>query len=301
MREVVATGQPRSGIEIESFAPDNRDEPHFWQMSFFALPLGTDRRGLGIIGLDVTKIKRAEAELRDALRVRDEFLSIASHELKTPLTAIQLSIQNQARMLRAAGSGAPLGRLARSSEILSKEIRRLSALVDNLLDVSRISAGKLMLSPEPTNFSVLVREVLLREMPVLNRAGIKLTLEIEDGIALELDRLRLDQVVTNLVSNAVKYAPGSGLGVCLRRDGETIRLDVCDGGPGLAPGDEIKIFSRFERAAASATSIQGLGLGLYISRQIIEAHGGLITVANGSEIGACFTIALPLQAKGKLV
>jgi signal transduction histidine kinase len=245
---------------------------------------------------DITERKRLETDLRVAIAARDEFLSIASHELKTPLTAIQLLIQNQERLLRSAGPAAlPYERLARGSEIILKEIKRLAVLIDDLLDVSRISAGRLSLNREVIDLHSLIKEVLAREEMQLIKARMPLEEDLQENVLIAIDRLRIDQVLTNLLSNAIKYAPGKPLRVGLAAEGGVARIEVRDQGPGISKGDQDKLFTRFERAAASATAVSGLGLGLFISKQIVEAHHGKIKINSEPGSGASFVVTLPLR------
>lgn len=239
--------------------------------------------------------KKSLEEVKQALAFRDEFLAIASHELKTPLTSLQLSIQSLGRILSNATSGVlPMDRLTRSSEVISKEIKRLGILIDDLLDVSRISAGKLSLNLEPTSLLGLIDEVLLRDEERLRMAQVQIEKLIQQDVTLTIDKLRIDQVITNLISNAIKYAPGKPLQIHLETDGAKVSLGVFDQGPGIPKGFETRIFDRFERAVAGATAISGLGLGLFISKQIVEAHQGKIQVKTERGKGACFMIELPI-------
>jgi PAS domain S-box-containing protein len=224
---------------------------------------------------------------QEAVRARDDFLSIASHELRTPLTPLRLQVQILRRLL--ANGGAPArDKLSGSLDTLERQTDRLSRLVSDLLDVSRITAGKLTLHRERLDLAELAREVVERYAGA-SQSPIALRTESATG---SWDRARLEQVATNLLANAIKYGQGKPIEVSVARKEGTALLAVRDRGIGIAPEDVERIFGRFERAA-SASSYGGLGLGLYIAQQIAAAHGGRIAVASAPGQGATFTVSLP--------
>jgi len=227
---------------------------------------------------------------KQAVALRDEFLSIASHELRTPVTSLQLAVQSAITI----GSDAPAGFLPRAFESAERQTRRLGRLVDALLDVSRIQAGRLELQREPTDLSAIVREVAALFSDDARRAGCEVRLELEDGVVGRWDRVRLEQVATNLLSNAIKYGAAAPIDLAVRRVDGRARLAVCDAGIGVPEAERNRIFERFERAV-SAKHYGGLGLGLYIARSIIEAHGGTITVTSAPTGGARFVVELPFD------
>ncbi|MFN7135517.1 MAG: sensor histidine kinase, partial [Myxococcales bacterium] len=232
-------------------------------------------------------------DAREAVHARDEFLSIASHELRTPLTALQLHLQGLLRKLAAAEDAPPWveGKLRTAQ----RQTERLSGLVDSLLDVARISTGRMKLQPEAFHLVEAVNEVQSRFAEQLARAGCELKVQVEGDAAGHWDRLRIEQVITNLLSNAVKYAPGKPIEVTVGGSGDWVTVTVTDHGMGI-PSDAVpRIFDRFERAVSSR-SYGGLGLGLYISRQIVEAHGGSIDVRTGEGEGTTFVVRLPREA-----
>jgi signal transduction histidine kinase/uncharacterized membrane protein affecting hemolysin expression len=237
---------------------------------------------------------RLYREAQEAVSARDAFLSMASHELKTPLTALLMEVQLSLRMARRGKEGALAPeRMTAKLETLERLAHQLRKLIGNLLDVSRIQAGRLDLERGEMDFVALVREVIERAEADLARAGSTVTIEAPEKLVGLWDRLRLDQVVTNLVANASKYGSGKPIVVRLERAGQEARLSVTDQGIGISPDDQKRIFERFERAV-STQHYAGFGLGLWIVRQIVEAHGGTIAVESTPGTGATFTVALPV-------
>jgi signal transduction histidine kinase len=236
---------------------------------------------------------RLYREAQDAVRVRDEFLAIAGHELKTPLAALQLQLQSLERAASRAQLLTPPARLVDRLQKAVAQGLRLEQLIDDLLDVSRISAGRLRFDAEECDLSQLVRGAAERCIDELQRAGCDLTLSLEAPLIGRFDRQRLDQVVTNLLSNAIKYGRGKPVEIRLWRGSANAHLSVRDQGIGIAPADQARIFDRFERAV-SQRNYGGIGLGLWIVRQIVEAHGGTIRVESQPGHGANFILDLPL-------
>jgi PAS domain S-box-containing protein len=251
-----------------------------------------DRAGLVI--QNVRLLRRAQ----QAVRLRDDFLSIASHELKTPLTPLSLKLQVMERLLGSEQGGEHPLRMSRDVEAMRRQVKRLSDLINDLLDVARISGGRLKLVLEQVELSGLVREVASRFELEAERAGGRLDVQAEAPLTGRWDRLRLEQVVTNLLSNALKYGPGKPTHVRVEADGEYARLTVRDEGIGIEPQHLARIFEKFERAV-SERHYGGLGLGLYISQQIVEALGGSIAVDSVPQQGSVFTVRLPLRGPGE--
>ena len=232
-------------------------------------------------------------DAQEAVQARDEFLRIASHELKTPLTPLKLHMQGLSRDLKAGRDLDP-ARLQKIADTADQQIGRLNRLVEDLLDVSRISAGLLRLSPEAGDLRDVISDVMDRNRAQIAAAGMPLKVDAPDPIPANFDHLRLEQVLANLITNAVKYAPGAALEVSLRRENGGAELAVADRGPGISADDAERVFQRFERVGGA--KISGLGLGLFITRQIVEAHGGSISVEENPGGGARFVVRLPLAA-----
>ncbi len=233
--------------------------------------------------------------LSKAIRSRDEFLSIASHELKTPITSLKMQLQLAQREIKPEkGIVPPLERLTKLLYIFNLQIDRLTSLVEGLLDVSRIQAGKLNLNIEPCNLSKLIKQVIERFNPQLIYAQCSIEFNIDEGVTGLWDQGRIEQVVSNLVSNAIKYAPGKPIRISLATRQDYAYFTIQDFGPGIEKEKQVKIFERFERAVSSQ-NISGLGLGLFISKQIIKAHGGLIDLWSESGKGSVFTVTIPIR------
>ncbi len=237
---------------------------------------------------DLEERARLYAEAQDAIRARDDFLSVAGHELRTPVNAVSLLTAGLLRKARSAGG--PEG-LADGLERLSGAVDRLSRMTDQVLDVSQIAAGKLVLNREEFDLAELVREVAARFEDGLLAAGCEVEMRL-DSVPGVWDRARLEQVVTNLLANAVKYGGGKPIHLVAARRNHAALLGVRDHGIGIAPEDRARIFQRFERAD-SARPYHGLGIGLWIVRRIVDAHRGSIEVESEPGKGAEFRVTLP--------
>jgi signal transduction histidine kinase len=226
--------------------------------------------------------------LREAVLARDEFLSIASHELKTPLAAFRLQLDLINRELGADS----LQRVRPRISSAGRQVQRLHQLVETLLDVSQLSTGRLTLHPEELDLSQLMAEMVERMREELERAGSQVTLEAQAPVVGRYDRLRIEQLMTNLLSNAARYGQGRPVEVRVYEVPDAVLLTVKDHGLGIAPEDTRRIFERFERAVPGR-HYGGLGLGLWVARQVVEAHGGRIQVDSAPGQGSTFTVELP--------
>jgi|GEM_PF-1464794 len=230
---------------------------------------------------------------RHAVLARDRFLSMASHELRTPLTSLQLQGEAMSRRI-ARGEVFSSEQVERLTSTLLRQVRRVRRLVDDMVDVSRMTAGKLELRREPVDLSALVAAELENRAEELRAGGYAVALRTEPGTVGTWDPQRIEQVVANLVGNAIRYGQGRPLDVVVSRDSAAAKLVVRDRGPGIEPQDHERIFCAFERAGAAPEAAAGLGLGLYIVAQIVAAHGGCVTVESAPGAGSTFVVELPL-------
>ncbi|WP_225412770.1 hybrid sensor histidine kinase/response regulator [Stigmatella hybrida] len=249
---------------------------------------------------DVTEAKSAEAErerlmagLREAVRLRDEFLSVASHELKTPLTSLSLRVQVMRKAVDGLHATSGAKNLHKHLESAEGQVLRLAALVDSLLDTTRIISGRLSLrSEQDVNLADIVRSVVSVFEPQAMRVGSVVDVTAPARVLGRWDALRLEQVVTNLMSNALKFGAGRPVRLRLEELGEQVRLTVRDEGIGMDEAVRTRLFGRFERGV-SDRHYGGLGLGLFITRQVLEAMGGQVSVRSEPGQGATFTVELP--------
>jgi PAS domain S-box-containing protein len=237
------------------------------------------------VQLEEQRVRAARAE--EALRLRDEFLAVVSHELRTPLTAMLLGLHGIHERLQNDDETLA-GRLARTL----RSGQRLSQLIDDLLDVSRITAGRLVIACDEVELCQLVGRVCESLGPMAERAGCELRLDPSAPVVGQWDRMKLEQVVANLLANAIKIGAGHPVDLRVRTDEQHVELIVADRGPGLDEGDLQRIFERFERAA-SIRNHGGLGLGLYIAERIVDAHGGSLKARRREGGGAEFMVRLP--------
>lgn len=239
------------------------------------------------------ELSLANAQLEESIRGRDEFLSIASHELKTPITSLKIQIQMlKSKTKPELGEIPPPERVAKSLEVSLRQIDRLTELVEELLDVARAQSKKVAFRFECDDLAALAREVVMRLAHELNEAKCVVRLNSEESVFCQFDRFRMDQVLVNLLTNAIKYAPGTPIDLSIKASDRLVRVSVRDQGPGIPPEMRKAIFDRFVRAT-HARSINGLGLGLYITKQIIEGHQGSIRVESDPGVGTTFVFEFP--------
>lgn len=233
---------------------------------------------------DITENLRIERELKEALESKNLFFSVASHELRTPITAMKLNTQ----LLHLQYPQVSMETVTK----LDRQVGKLSKLVEEMLDISRLARGRLELVKRPVNLSHLTKEVLYGMMDQLKLAAITVTMNIADDLEGEWDPDRLEQVLENLLTNAIRYARKCPLHVRCSDAGDKVILEVCDQGPGIHPEDHEKIFNRFERSRSFGER-SGMGLGLFIVKEIVTLHGGTISASNLNTGGARFLIELP--------
>jgi excisionase family DNA binding protein len=237
------------------------------------------------------RVAREEAEA--AVRLRDEFLSIAAHELRTPLTTLSGHAQLVLRRLKRDGQ-LDAERVVPSLQAITGQADKLSRLLTQLLDISRLDAGKLTLEPQLADLATVVEQAVAGARTRSDRHAI--SLEAPPSVLAEVDPLRLEQVLVNLLDNAIKYSPNEGpIEVALSRPTHsTIELSVRDHGLGIPPEKRAHIFERFYQAHGNGYK-SGMGLGLYISRQIVELHGGELAVEFPPDGGTRFVVRLPRE------
>lgn len=250
-------------------------------------------RSAGLLRQHEEEERRARAGLEAAVKARDEFLSIASHELKTPLTSLMLQTQLLQRR-QERGEVLPPESVKRVLDQTTRQTERLARLVNDMLDISRLAAGKLALETEMFDLAELASDVVAKLGPQLSEAQCEVSVQAPEPVVGTWDRYRLEQVLTNFLTNAARYAAGKPVEVSVRRLEHRAELRVRDNGRGIAQEDQERIFRKFERAVGGR-EVGGLGLGLFIVREIVEMHGGTVRVESGVGRGAAFTVALPLQ------
>jgi PAS domain S-box-containing protein len=249
------------------------------------------RRGSEIIGRvltfrDVSERERLLEQAQEAVRLRDEFLSIAAHEIRGPITSMRLAVQS----LRAGSL--PPEAVPQSLDIIDRSQRRLADFVEKLLDLARIQTGALQLDLERMDLCEVVREVVSRFEVELHRSGSTLSLRTEAAVIGNWDRLRVDQVVTNLLSNAIKFGAGKPIAVEVASEGDRARFVVSDRGIGIPDETQQRLFRPFQRGV-SIRHYGGLGLGLHIVQTIVDALGGRVLLTSAPGAGARFEVELP--------
>jgi signal transduction histidine kinase/DNA-binding response OmpR family regulator len=294
LRDVIRTGNPYVGREaLVTIERDDRLQDSYW--TFIYAPLrGPHGRIDSVIAIcsEVTEQVLARERMRDADRRKDEFLATLSHELRNPLAPLS----NSLHLLRAAGSTD--GAMAAIHEMMDRQVNHLVRLVDDLLEMSRISRGAFDLRKERVEMAVIVRHAIETSTPLVESAGHRLIVSLpEEPLWLDGDPVRLAQILANLLNNAAKYT-GSGGQICVhaeRQDG-TAAVSVRDNGDGIDPDTLPQLFEMFSRGGRSSVRGQGgLGIGLALARRLVEMHGGSIEArSEGPGRGSEFTVRLPL-------
>jgi signal transduction histidine kinase len=256
---------------------------------------------LGILMLILAAALEEQTDLRfraeTATRIRDDFISVASHELKTPLQSLKMEIQILNNYItKGQIRTIPEEKLKRLARISDQEITRFAGLINDLLDISRISSGNIPLNLENVDILDLVHGAVERQRAELEKSGSIVTVTGQKNIHGNWDHSRIEQVLTNLISNAIKYGNGLPILVDVKEEGGYAVVSVIDHGLGIKKEDQRRIFERFERAVPNS-EYSGMGLGLFIASQIIEAHHGQIKVESMNGNGTIFKVQLPLAVK----
>ncbi|MGE0267087.1 MAG: ATP-binding protein [Candidatus Omnitrophota bacterium] len=234
--------------------------------------------------------------LRESLETRDEFLSVASHELKTPISILQLQLQMTARKIKEGSENKPTTEeLKKTFDMALRQVNILVVLINELLDVSRIRLGKMVLAYSKFNFSQVVRETVDNFMPQFLQAGCQVNLDLEESLEGQWDRVRIQEILTNFFTNILRYASGAPIRISARLSTRDIlTLVIEDKGAGIPEHLHDKIFDRFNRNEVSANPAS-LGLGLYIVKSLVETHHGTVRLENGNPGGSRFIVELPFH------
>jgi len=239
------------------------------------------------------KVQERTVELKHALTTRDEFLSIANHELRTPLTAIVLQLRILERTVEQCPENESVAKVRESLRKTNRLVKKLVDLQNALMDLTHIQLGKFQIKQENCDLAAIATDSLSQLSLEASRSGVQISTSFPETLSGSFDPIRSSQVITNLLSNAIKYGEGKPIELDLKMAGDKAILVVTDHGPGIPDDKMDTIFDRFERGDHDR-SLSGLGLGLYITRQIVEAHGGSIGVHNVEGKGARFKAEFPL-------
>ncbi|QXH64484.1 hybrid sensor histidine kinase/response regulator [Pseudomonas azerbaijanorientalis] len=240
------------------------------------------------------QLQNTQLELEQAVRMRDDFMSIVAHEVRTPLNG--LILETQLRKMHLARDNAAAFTLDKMHAMVDRDERQIKSLIrliEDMLDVSRIRTGKLSIRPTRFDLSTLVRDLLHNFSRQIDAAETSVTLDAEQPVIGNWDEFRIEQVISNLLTNALRYGAKSPVSVKVYSEGGLALVDVRDQGIGISEENQKRIFQQFERVSARQ-AVAGLGLGLFISEQIVTAHGGTITVQSRIGEGALFRVCLPL-------
>ncbi|PYC41350.1 hybrid sensor histidine kinase/response regulator [Pseudomonas protegens] len=243
----------------------------------------------------LNKLQATQDELEQAVRMRDDFMSIVAHEVRTPLNGLILETQlRKMHLARENAAAFSLDKMHAMVDRDERQIKSLIRLIEDMLDISRIRTGKLSIRPSRFDLAQLVRGLVENFAPQVEAAQSSLSLEAEQPLQGHWDEFRIEQVISNLLTNALRYGAKSPIQVRVyAQDGEA-RVEVRDHGIGISEENQKRIFQQFERVSASHVAA-GLGLGLFISEQIVTAHGGTISVESRIGEGALFRVSLPLS------
>jgi two-component system OmpR family sensor kinase len=240
------------------------------------------------------RLRARIAELEQALRARDDFLSIAAHELRNPMHSLLLQVSAAVQVARQQGAGPLVRRLERVQQIVDRYVKRASLL----LDVGRMNSTRALPQLESVDFAEVVREIVESYAPEASFNRSSMHVKVPASLLGRWDRLALEQIVSNLLSNAIKFGAGAPIDVTLTSENKeypSVRFEVRDRGIGIADVDQERIFGRFERLSSQPGHPAGAGVGLWLVRGLVESHGGSISVHSAAAQGATFAVVLPLD------
>jgi len=240
------------------------------------------------------RLTAREQELEEAVRIRDEFIAIASHELRTPLTPLLLELGSAIDLLRSGRlqSEVALDRLGSKLGNCLGHLERLTALITNMLDVGQIKGGRLHGDQTQVDLREVVRTLLQRLRPLVTKSKSEIRLRADEPVVGLWDLDGIEAIVINLLTNALKFGEGRPIDIVVERRDDVARLSVTDQGIGILPEEQVRIFERFERAVPSQ-HYGGFGIGLWLARQVTEAHGGSLRVSSAKGLGSTFVLELP--------
>lgn len=244
----------------------------------------------------IEALKNELHSAKEEVALRDEFLAIASHELKTPLTTVVLQLQTTLHNIRNVSlSQFSVEHLLKMLQSMQNQANRLSRMINDLLNISLISTRKMTLELEDVDLATMIKDIADSFAEKLEKENLTLSVDIKNSILGKLDKLRLEQVLDNLISNALKYGNKKPIEICLEKQNHFAIIRVIDKGIGIKPSEEEKIFALFKRGTTEK-DYKGLGIGLYIAQQIILLHGGRIEVKSSLGKGSIFSIFLPITS-----
>jgi two-component system OmpR family sensor kinase len=238
---------------------------------------------------DLQSLKKEVEKLRGEIVARDNLLAVAAHELRNPMHALLLQVMAALAVAKRDGLDSLVPRLERIRHIVEVYVKRATLL----LDVARLDARGWPVERQPIDLSQVVREISASYEPEAQHSGCTVNMNLPPALLGEWDRLAVEQIVANLLSNAIKYGAGTQITLSLATDRADALLSVSDCGPGISPSDQTRIFERFEQAVGKQEKRSGFGIGLWLVKSLVEAHGGTITVHSELGIGSTFTVRLP--------
>lgn len=286
----------RRPFEAECRVRRISDSSYRWHLARAVPVRDTSNEVIGWVGTftDIEDQKRAETELKNTIRSRDEFFSIASHELKTPLTSLKLRADIFDREIRrATGETIAKEAVIDALDFFNGQLFRLENLVENLLDISRIRLKKFEVRIQKVDLAAIVRETANRLRDQAAMVGSTIDVYAPDSLQGYWDRMRMEQLLTNLLSNAIRYGNGQPISLSLFDEGKNVKIIVEDQGIGIAEEVGARIFEPFERGVSRSKAAPGLGIGLFVVKQIVDAHQGKVWAEKKKEQGSRFIVELP--------